>query len=109
MPARTPDQLIDLLVDAPIQPRPDINTDPRPWLREVLGVILPVHAEDVREEASADGAAQWLLELVHVVYGMAKGEHLGPLPQLVPGHAEEALLRVPESVKAAANIPQGGA
>ncbi|WP_207936001.1 hypothetical protein [Actinomadura sp. KC216] len=52
---------------------------------------------------------QWLRELVHVVYGMAKGEHLGPLPQLVAGHAEEALRLVPESVKAVACIPRSEA
>lgn len=50
--------------------------------------------------------AKWLKEILHVVQGFADREHEGPLPQLVPAHASNALAFVPREILYLADISE---
>lgn len=53
-----------------------------------------------------DNKAKWLKEILRVVQAFADREHEGPLPQLVPAHASNALAFVPREILYLADISQ---
>jgi hypothetical protein len=51
-----------------------------------------------------DALPDWLIEVLHIVKGLADGEHQGPMRVLTAGHAQYALEHVPDDVLRAAGV-----
>jgi hypothetical protein len=91
-----------------VLPREEMESVPQWTMRAIVAAVLPAHEAMVRAKVTAE-QAEWLPEILHCVWGFAMREHEGPLPQLVPGHAEEALRHVPGHVLDAAIVARGKA
>lgn len=55
-------------------------------------------------QVDPDDLPDWLTEVLHVVWALARREHEGPLRTLTAEHAQMALDDVPADIKSAAGI-----
>lgn len=69
-----------------------------------FGVADSYGVEPNYDRGGQEVIAEWLAEVLHIVWGMEMREHEGPMRKLTVGHATAALDAVPEDILRAARI-----